>query len=101
MSTGEFRRYIAKHDFSKIIFNSEDQAECMQYPSVFFRLEFNNIQVSLCPDVISLSGTSGVLCFNNLLKIEKDKPCVLGTVFHLTSKNNTGFSHYNLIFCLS
>lgn len=97
LSAGDFKRYVAGNKFSKIIFNSEDQVSYALCLPTFFKLEFNCISISLCPDIISLSGACGIICFNNITKIEVEEFAV-GSVIRLSCKNDTGFLNYNLLF---
>lgn len=98
LSTGEFKRYISGNKFSKIVFNSEDQTGCALRSSIYLHVEFSAINVSLCPDEVHLSGKCGVLCLNNLTKVELDDSSSVGAIVHFTCKSNECISRYSLLF---
>lgn len=74
MSAGEFKRFLNKKSFSKIIFSTIRSSD----PSLIalpmsFSMEFDSIYIDQSPPAITVKGASGAICFESVKSINADE----------------------------
>lgn len=74
MSAGEFKRFIHKTVFEKIIFSTADSASSVSNMlPVSFGLEFDSLYVDISPPAVCLNGSCGDLSFDFVKQIDVSK----------------------------